>query len=89
MSKENYVLLIWDEGGIPHVQGLYPNNEQTFAYVSSVLLKNVQEWDGVTVSIPDQIQSIETLTDWYYEQTEGADYFWRIEGITPQEAPGV
>ena len=87
MSKENYVLLIWDEGGIPHVQGLYPNNNQTFNYLKALLLEDVQEWSEEVVSVPDTVTNVDELSDWYLDQTNGAEEFWRIKPISPQDAP--
>lgn len=89
MVNKNYILLIWDEGGIPHVQGLYPNNEQTFNYLKALLLEDVQEWNEEILSVPDVVTNVDELSDWYCDQTNDANEFWRVEPISPQDAPQV
>lgn len=87
MKKEQYVLVIWDEGGIPNIQGLYQNTEETFEYLKQLLLDDIQQWHPEVTIVPHDLETIEELRDWYDDLTELADEFWRIGEISPSETP--
>lgn len=87
MKKEQYVLVVWQHGGISEIEGLYPNNEETFEYVKELLLKDVQEWRPHVSKVPHDLETIQELKWWYHDLTESAEDYWTIDELSPEEAP--
>lgn len=88
MTKENYVLIIWNESGIVETQGLYPDNEQTFKYVKSLMINHVKEWqDEESLDLPKNPQDQKAFYDWYFEKTESSLDYWQVFTVSPQDAP--
>lgn len=88
MTKENYLLLIWNQGGVPEVHGLYPDNTQTFEYIKSLFIQDVKDftWEG-GISLPENLDDESCVYNWYREQIEGADDYWQVSTLSPQDAP--
>lgn len=87
MKNETFILLAWEQGGCPMIHGLYFNTPENFNYVKQLVLEDVQESFEEVKEVPDWIQTIEELNDWYLDYNEGHDKFWRMEVITPKHAP--
>lgn len=87
MANEKYVLVVWEEGGLPNIDGLYPNNEATFNYLKQLLVNDIQQWTEEVVKAPGNCDTIAELYAWYSDQTQETDDYWRVTEISPMEAP--
>ena len=87
MKKETFILLVWEQGGCPFIQGLYFNTPENFNYIKQLILEDIQESYEEITEVPEWVETIDDLNDWYLQYNEFHHKFWRMEVISPEHAP--